>query len=1029
MAWVNTHKVPFQSLSNVQYVLNIYEQDSTVVSPTILTGADDPFVTQEDDDNNIFTPIRKQTGFLRVIDETEDGSLLETLLPKNNTQKLVKLYGGVYNNGAFVEQDLMWVGFLCSEAYTQPWDKQKKVLEFPVKSVLAATEDVFLPLSMLGPSTKVVSYFIAAYQALNVSAANIYCISNLNDIVTDMLAIYVSPATFFTEDEVSNQGDVTIIEKGYSFYDTLSCIAALYGLTIRELNGDLYIVMYDNAAGKIGRARLSWNDMLAIEAGTVTSVTMGSVPELDLLNSVDFAGVDNVCTFLQGAKDAKVHLSIGGLFPKITLPQTSETADELVNFAMHSGTLYVQPHAPRTVIESTNFFEYQRHTLIGASDYATMLQKTIIKGYTSNPYNTPTETHLYTGAFPIRWFYQTGTERVLLKNGLYLNTQYRTPSQTETVPIDLLYRIDSKVHIEAIDGWMWINFDWHNIIWYDTLSDPKYLWDDAKNVLGFDVISQITMCLRVGDKWWNGTDWVQSSSTPPVHFFFDVTNNTINTNKTTDINVDEDEGFFIPVTQELSGDVSFYILDFVPVKYDSTIYAYCYSHILENLTVKHIRPIDAVASERSSNTYFQEIVASGFNGEESIGLEVGTINNNPPYPCFIKRDISTNIEALEYYYEGNLIQTERPEVNLVNRIAAQFSEVRRAFTAIKKYTYNALATYTPFEMRYEYLDRKFFGVVRKQSWRDSQQEMKFIEVADHGLSPEPPTPTPQNPEIAWSAASASATIGGTNTFPTLSNPHSLPITYSSSDTSVATVDSSGVVTLVAAGSANISASFAGNEDYYASTVTYALVVEADYIQDGLVFHLDGINKGDDATAWTDLIGGIKFAYNSHSTVNTDNVEMDGSGCIIADSLVGTDYDKGTIEAALYVPNTNSGIIFNNAVDYGISIMQAGAGVSFGNHNANINCQWNFSNKLLNNTTISISDEHIMRNLEEVTATKAANSWNNGTYSTIGGRNYGSQYNKAFKMFSLRIYNRKLTVAEMLHNQQVDNQRFNLGLNT
>ncbi|MBO5777196.1 MAG: hypothetical protein J6R34_01965 [Clostridia bacterium] len=95
-------------------------------------------------------------------------------------------------------------------------------------------------------------------------------------------------------------------------------------------------------------------------------------------------------------------------------------------------------------------------------------------------------------------------------------------------------------------------------------------------------------------------------------------------------------------------------------------------------------------------------------------------------------------------------------------------------------------------------------------------------------SDQPVPPTPQNPEIAWSAASATATIGQSNTFPTLSNPHSLPITYSSSDTSVATVDLSGVVTLIAAGSANISASFAGSADYYASTVSYALAVALPY---------------------------------------------------------------------------------------------------------------------------------------------------------------------------------------------------------
>ena len=45
---------------------------------------------------------------------------------------------------------------------------------------------------------------------------------------------------------------------------------------------------------------------------------------------------------------------------------------------------------------------------------------------------------------------------------------------------------------------------------------------------------------------------------------------------------------------------------------------------------------------------------------------------------------------------------------------------------------------------------------------------------------------------------------------------------------------------------------------------------ASYIQDGLVFQLDGIERGD--SGWTDLIGGKKFTlYNC--TLNDNNVEF------------------------------------------------------------------------------------------------------------------------------------------------------------
>lgn len=83
-----------------------------------------------------------------------------------------------------------------------------------------------------------------------------------------------------------------------------------------------------------------------------------------------------------------------------------------------------------------------------------------------------------------------------------------------------------------------------------------------------------------------------------------------------------------------------------------------------------------------------------------------------------------------------------------------------------------------------------------------------------------------SPELAWSEDSYTATIGSSNPFPTLTNPHSVTVSYSSSDTSAATINiSTGDINLVAAGTTTISAIFLGDDTYEAQTVTYTLTVQ------------------------------------------------------------------------------------------------------------------------------------------------------------------------------------------------------------
>ena len=82
----------------------------------------------------------------------------------------------------------------------------------------------------------------------------------------------------------------------------------------------------------------------------------------------------------------------------------------------------------------------------------------------------------------------------------------------------------------------------------------------------------------------------------------------------------------------------------------------------------------------------------------------------------------------------------------------------------------------------------------------------------------------KNAALAFAQPTATATYSEAFTEPALTNPNSLTVTYESSEPTVATVATDGKVTVLKAGETTISAKFAGNGIYEASTVSYVLTV-------------------------------------------------------------------------------------------------------------------------------------------------------------------------------------------------------------
>ncbi len=128
-----------------------------------------------------------------------------------------------------------------------------------------------------------------------------------------------------------------------------------------------------------------------------------------------------------------------------------------------------------------------------------------------------------------------------------------------------------------------------------------------------------------------------------------------------------------------------------------------------------------------------------------------------------------------------------------------------------------------------------------------------------GGEPETPATELTDAQFAWSAATAEATMGATNTFPTLTNTVPVSVTYESSNTSTATIAADGTITLVAPGTTTISAKFAGGEvsgtTYAAKTVSYTLTVKKaplDPIAGGVIDILNQEWTGVSGTNYTDV---------------------------------------------------------------------------------------------------------------------------------------------------------------------------------
>lgn len=252
----------------------------------------------------------------------------------------------------------------------------------------------------------------------------------------------------------------------------------------------------------------------------------------------------------------------------------------------------------------------------------------------------------------------------------------------------------------------------------------------------------------------------------------------------------------------------------------------------------------------------QQIDPSEKNVRTIIDAAVKEVSDK--YPLYAKKKMKVHIDPVladayrreyleEYKWLKNQDGTHKNDIDFSNFEFGECEGMRGTgcFFITPKENFKHLMSHNPQNVTLRFQEQDYTVKIFGEWWEGTgfwmaEAIFAYISPEYAGIEAESPaeeqeqeqqTVTKTTPTVSFDDATAEATVGQVFTSPVATtNPAGLSVSYSSSDTSVATVDAStGAVTPVGAGETIITASFAGNDSYNSASGSYTLTVAAEGI--------------------------------------------------------------------------------------------------------------------------------------------------------------------------------------------------------
>ena len=265
---------------------------------------------------------------------------------------------------------------------------------------------------------------------------------------------------------------------------------------------------------------------------------------------------------------------------------------------------------------------------------------------------------------------------------------------------------------------------------------------------------------------------------------------------------------------------------------------------LTQLVDKYNYDADDAHTTKSGIRWLQkgvEIVTTGSSKNVRKTIDAAVKEVADLYPLYAKKAMKVHIDPVladayrreyleEYKWLKNQDGTHKNDIDFSNFTFAEMEGLRGTgcFFITPKENFKHLMSHNPQKVTLRFQEQDYEVKIFGEWWEGTgfwMAEAIFAYIAPAAAIT---YNGKKNLTVAFANATANAQVGQSFTSPTATvSVNGKTVTYESSDTSVATVNSStGAVTLVAAGKTTITAKFAGDDDYNPASGSYELTVAA-----------------------------------------------------------------------------------------------------------------------------------------------------------------------------------------------------------
>lgn len=679
------------------YRVDIYDEGYTG-SPVQLIGGTSPFVTDEDDSDDYFAPIRVQTGTLTVCTHDDDGNVLITLddiLPANNIARPVRLVN--VGTGA-----IEWQGFLSCEAYDQDYTDIPQHLQLPVISVLEAMASVEVQLDESKAFLRILGHICNAMKAIETeSGMNLWGRMYLSQYCrSEMLAKYFYNNVYFsTEEQIS--GDNIVVEvHSISGKDILSQVAQFFGGCWREKGKDLYFEV-------IGKTNdFDYQTFANVYDESVNgnskfwqSVSMTTGAQISQLS---WAGTNHQRTVAQGAKRVRVTAGLDDFECKMTLQECpigslvenpearqatwgevhANTNETFYSLAEHKHAIMQvkaeqvsgQTRISLSKLYSTSSIGYNSTWFWAQNEYLRDYQNLKGQGATGQVNSTATS---FMAWMRLKADAQADPELTSglmicgLPNGYLLTI---SPSWIWTAwytftESDYLFKQKTPLVFAAMKGHFELDVEWGAFT-----SNGKTFNTYEKTRSGINAGGRgVEMAIKWGSKWLqydsnnNSYSWESSFATFSAR----------DGQNYEESGLDGKVHLEFPIDGFNAGFVSIYIFPKVYGNFESDGIQDVHNLFITKLDLNYVAPDEELLTDRSENVYAQNL-STAFRDEIETSVEIATDANNTKLATMLwLNDGTTPVNLLSL---GD--QTIRPEVDLLNRLAAYYGTARQRLSLI-----------------------------------------------------------------------------------------------------------------------------------------------------------------------------------------------------------------------------------------------------------------------------------------------------------------------------------------------------------